>query len=148
MRSSLFLAAIAPVLVAAAPLEAAPSPPTAPKITTLVFSGTGCPNNSGSVKSNTGLLDENISFSFGQLTGDSTDNCQVHLQSSGGTAGWQVAIKDVEYKGHLKLKPGTTLDTFTTVFWSEKAAQTVRSLLFARRVEGVYVNLSTGLAKW
>ncbi|KAF2106908.1 hypothetical protein BDV96DRAFT_590193 [Lophiotrema nucula] len=100
------------------------APPASPRITSLKISGTGCPNDSGSVKSSTGSLGDSASFSFTQLKGDSTDNCEVHIQSTGGSSGWQVAVKEVVYAGNVNLKPGTQLDTFTQVYWSEKAGDT------------------------
>jgi len=117
MRSALILAAIAPALVAAAP-------GVAPKITSLRISGSGCPNDSNSVKASTSVLGDNASFSFSQLSGDSTDNCEIHVQSTGGSQGWQVAVKEVAYSGELTLKPGSQLDTYTQIYWSEKATET------------------------
>ncbi|KAF2270324.1 hypothetical protein CC78DRAFT_508107 [Lojkania enalia] len=120
MRSSMLFAAIAPALVAA---DVA-APASAPKITSLKFSGSGCPNDSGSVKSTSGFLSDAASFTYSQLRGDSTDNCEIHIQASGGSQGWQFAIKEIEWRGNVQLKPGTQLDTITQVFFSEKAADT------------------------
>jgi hypothetical protein len=117
MRSSLFFLAL-PALSFAAP-------PSAPSITKLVFSGTGCPNDSGSVKSDTATLGDNAGVSFSQLKGSDTDNCAVHIQSSGGSAGWQVAVSQITYEGDVNLKGNSQLDTFTQVFWSDNAANTV-----------------------
>lgn len=121
MRSTLLLAVIAPALIAAAP-------GVAPKITSLRISGSGCPNDSGSVKASTGVLGDSASFTFSQLSGDTTDNCEIHVQSAGGSQGWQVAVQAVSYSGDLTLKPGTQLDAFTQIFWSDKAADTVSRL--------------------
>lgn len=118
MRSLLLLSL--PTLIIAAP-------PSAPKITSLVFSGSGCPNDSGSVKSNTAYLGDNVDVSFTELKGESTDNCGVHIQSSGGSQGWQVALKEITYEGNVVLKGASELDTFTQVFWSENAGNTVSS---------------------
>ncbi|KAF2181107.1 hypothetical protein K469DRAFT_590376 [Zopfia rhizophila CBS 207.26] len=117
-RSTLLLAAIAPALVTAAP------PEHVPKVTSLQFSGSGCPSSSGSVHSSEALLGDTQSFTFGQLGSDSTENCEIHLQGSGASSGWQVAIKEVTYKGDVRLKPGTQLDYFTQIFWSDRAADT------------------------
>ena len=106
------------------------SPIASSKITSFKFSGSGCPNDSGSVKSTTGVVGDSIGFTFGQLRGDSTDNCEIHIQSSGGSQGWQVAVKEVTYSGDLHLKSGTQLDAITQAFWSEKAADTVRKMLY------------------
>ena len=118
MRTALFLAAV-PALILAAPDHA-------PKITSLKFSGQGCPNDSGSVKAVYGELGDNPAFRFGQLKGDDTGACELHIQSSGGSQGWQVAVKEVTYEGNVKLSSGSQLDTITSAYWSEHAADTVR----------------------
>lgn len=117
MRSSLFFLAL-PALAYAAP-------PESPKITKLVFSGTGCPNDSGSVKSDTVTLGDSAGVSFSQLKGTDTDNCAVHISSSGGTPGWQVAVKEITYEGDVNLRGHSELDTYTQIFWSENAGNTV-----------------------
>jgi hypothetical protein len=117
MRSSLFFLAL-PALSFAAP----PSPPS---ITRIVFSGTGCPNDSGSVKSDSATLGDSAGVSFSQLKGTDTDNCAVHIQSSGGSSGWQVAVSQITYEGDVNLKGNSQLDTFTQIFWSDNAANTV-----------------------
>lgn len=119
MRSLSLVAAAAPALILAAPEQV-------PKITSLEFSGSGCPNDSGSVKSTSGVLGDTASFTFGQLKGDSTDNCELHIQGTGASQGWQVAVKDVAYRGNVHLAMGSQLDTFTQAFWSDHAADTVR----------------------
>lgn len=121
MRTALLLAAV-PALVLAAPDHA-------PKITSLKFSGPGCPNDSGSVKAVYGELGDGPAFTFSQLKGDDTGNCELHIQSSGGSQGWQVAVKEVTYEGNVKLSSGTQLDTITSAYWSENAADTVWLLL-------------------
>lgn len=122
MRSLLIFAAAAPALVLAAP-------EVPPKITSLKFSGSGCPNNSGSVKSTSGVLGDSATFTFGQLRGDNTDNCEIHIQSTGASQGWQAAVKEVEYQGNVALAPSSQLDTITQTFWSDHAADTVSSCL-------------------
>lgn len=116
MRSTTLLAVVLPLVLAA--------PENQPKITSLKISGSGCPNNSGSVKAREGSLGDYANFEFTQLKGDSTENCEIHVQSSGGSQGWQVAVKEVGYDGHVTLKPGSSLDTFTQAFWSENAGNT------------------------
>jgi hypothetical protein len=117
MRSSLFYLALPALCLAA--------PPTAPKITRLVFSGSGCPNDSNSVKSDSATLGDSAGVSFSQLRGTDTDNCAVHVQSSGGSPGWQVAVKEITYEGDVNLRGNSELDTFTQIFWSENAGNTV-----------------------
>ncbi|KAL6705170.1 hypothetical protein ACN47E_007275 [Coniothyrium glycines] len=106
------------------PLLSLAAPPTAPTITRLVFSGSGCPNDSGSVKSDSSTLGDVAGVSFTQLRGSDTDNCAVHIQSSGATPGWQVAVREISYTGTVNLKAGSELDTYTQVFWSENAGNT------------------------
>jgi hypothetical protein len=120
MRSSLFFLAL-PALSFAAP-------PQSPSITRIVFSGTGCPNDSASVKSDTATLGDTAGVSFTELKGTDTDNCAVHIQSSGGTAGWQVAVSQITYEGNVNLRGNSELDTFTQIFWSDNAANTVSPL--------------------
>ncbi|KAF2677897.1 hypothetical protein K458DRAFT_318418 [Lentithecium fluviatile CBS 122367] len=117
MRSLALLTAALPALIAAAPEHV-------PRITSLRISGTGCPNNSGSVKSTNGVLADTATFTFGQLRGEDTDNCEIHIQSTGASEGWQVAVKEVAYQSNVALKPGSQLDTITSAFWSEAAADT------------------------
>ncbi|EOA83645.1 hypothetical protein ACJQWK_00393 [Exserohilum turcicum] len=104
--------------------QAAAAPPTPPTITRLVFSGTGCPNDSNSVKPDSSILADAASVTYSQLKGSSTDNCGVHIQSSGASPGWQVAVRQAEYVGDVVLKGNSGLDTYTQVFWSENAGDT------------------------
>ncbi|USP77458.1 hypothetical protein yc1106_04732 [Curvularia clavata] len=105
-------------------LVALAAPPTSPTITRLVFSGSGCPNDSGSVKFDSNTLGDTAGIAFSQLKGDSTDNCAVHIQSAGASAGWQVAVRQVDYVGDVVLKGNSELNTFTSIFWSESAGDT------------------------
>jgi hypothetical protein len=125
MRSSLFFLAL-PALSFAAP-------PDSPRITKLVFSGTGCPNDGGSVKSDSATLGDYASVSFTQLKGTDTDNCAVHIQSAGGSPGWQVAVSQITYEGDVNLRGNSELDTFTQIFWSDNAANTVSLLPYILR---------------
>jgi hypothetical protein len=119
MRSSLLLTIALPALALAAP-------PSAPQITQSLFWGRGCPHDSGSVKADSSTLDDTFGVSFKALKGSTTDNCAVHIQSSGASAGWQVAVKEITYEGDVNLKGNSELDTYTQVFWSENAGNTVR----------------------
>lgn len=137
------------------PLLTLAAPPSPPRITSLVFSGTGCPNSSGSVKIDSSTLSDSANVSFSQLTGDSTDNCGIHIQSSGGSAGWQVALSQITYEGNVVLRGNSQLDTYTQVFWSENAGNTVRTaflniiflhagflFLFLSRYQSPYIGLT------
>ncbi|KAH8719302.1 hypothetical protein GQ44DRAFT_742004 [Phaeosphaeriaceae sp. PMI808] len=100
------------------------APPDSPRITRITFSGTGCPNSSGSVRLDSAYLGDNAGVSFNQLKGLDTDNCAVHLQTGGGSDGWQAAVREITYEGDVNLRGNSRLDTYTTVFWSENAANT------------------------
>lgn len=109
--------------VAAESAEAVPAVAT-PHITSIKYSGNGCPNDaqfSGNFN--------NPTVTFKDFTvsspGEKTVNCQVHLQATGASPGWQVAIKKNVVKGHLYLSPGSSLTHYTTIFFSQDAANTV-----------------------
>ncbi|KAI0203767.1 hypothetical protein F4808DRAFT_386670 [Astrocystis sublimbata] len=107
----------------------AAAPVNLPKITSLSYSGSGCPSSSPGVE-RTGGGFEDIGFRLNgfkaSLPGieDSTTNCQVHLQASGCAAGWQVGIQSATVKGHVTLDPGAGVNWFLTSYWSENAAST------------------------
>lgn len=118
MRSLLLLSAAAALALAA--------PDHCPKITSVGFSGSGCPSSvANAVKSLTGDLGDVANFTLSRLKGDSTDNCEIHLQASGGSSGWQVAVQSIAYSGNVQLSAGSQLDTFTQVYWTDHAADTV-----------------------
>jgi hypothetical protein len=114
------------VLLAAASAVAAESVPAnaPPQITSIKFSGNGCtkePKFSGSFNNPTITFPD---FSV-SIPGDKTSNCQAHLQATGASPGWQVAIKKNVVKGYLVLSPGSSFTHFTTIFFSQDAANTV-----------------------
>ncbi|KAF2734788.1 hypothetical protein EJ04DRAFT_436355 [Polyplosphaeria fusca] len=114
--SALLLTVLAPTILA--------SPNPSPRITGYTISGPGCPNDSNSVRASSGNLGDTATFTFSQLRGDDTENCQVHVTSTGGSQGWQFAVKEVSYQANVQLKSGSQLDTFTTVYFSENADAT------------------------
>jgi hypothetical protein len=126
-----FLSNLAVLLAAtsAVAAEAAPAAAT-PKISSISFSGNGCvqdPKFSGSYN------DPKLTFyNFAaSLPGtNQTVACQAHLQATGASLGWQHALSSNVVKGHLVLTPGTTLNYYTTVFFSQDAAKTVSQLLY------------------
>jgi len=104
---------------------AADSPPSLPHITSVQYSGSGCPNNaarSGDFNSPTFKYNN---FAAAYPGTNQTLNCEVHLQASGGSAGWQVALSQVNINGHLVLDPGMNLDYYTQAYYSQDAANTV-----------------------
>lgn len=123
-----FTALLAAVLPAS--LVLADSPPDVPKIRTISYSGNGCikdPKLAG------GLNDPTFTFpnfAASYPGSNQTLNCEVHIQTSGGSAGWQFALKDSWVKGHVVLSPGACLDYYTQVFFSANAAKTVSFIPF------------------
>lgn len=108
-----------------APFAAADSPASQPKITSVQFSGNGCPN-AASMSGSFG--DPTITYNrfAAALPGaNETVNCEVHVEAAGASSGWQVAVSDVTVCGRLSLDPGTQLDYYTTVYYSEDASATV-----------------------
>jgi hypothetical protein len=87
------------------------------------------------VKSDTATLGDTAGVSFTQLKGDTTDNCAVHIQSAGASEGWQVAVRQVDYVGDVNLKGNSGLDTYTQVYWSENAGNTVSGCHHEMEVE-------------
>lgn len=137
MRS--LLALVLPALALAAP-------PKVPEVYDLTFSGTGCPNDSGSVAIDDPYLGDSATLSFSELSGSGTGNCQVHLLSKGASAGWQVAISSIAYEGDVHLRGSSQINTYTTVYWSENAAATVRYPLTDSLLPLTYLQLhSTSL---
>jgi len=114
--------ALVPTLVLAAP-------PSIPTISKLSFSGPGC--TQGSNLKWSGNVDE-LTIRYSEFAarnpGDGTSNCQVHIQTAGGTEGWQYALKSTELKGSVSLDAGATLTVFTSVYFSENAGNTVSTI--------------------
>jgi len=117
-RLAVLITALSPSLV----LSATPS--KIPTISSITFSGSGCPSNPRW----TGTFDDLAIFynNFdAALPGDSKNlNCQVHLQGTGGSPGWQVALKETWVSGTLRLQQGTKLEWVETAFFSQDAART------------------------
>ncbi|AEO70676.1 25426aa1-c760-4bca-a21d-6a7372dfba21 [Thermothielavioides terrestris] len=95
-----------------------------PHITSIKFAGSGCPNNpkfSGSFENGCITYSDFVAVQPGY---NSTLNCQAQIQAAGANPGWQVALKSNTVKGHAVLSPGASLDYYTTVFFSQDAANT------------------------
>ncbi|KAK3329858.1 hypothetical protein B0H66DRAFT_597422 [Apodospora peruviana] len=121
-RFTVLLAAASAALPAS--LAVAESPSSLPRISTITYSGNGCtrdPKLSGDFNDPT--------FSYNNFAAslpgtNQTLNCEVHIQATGASSGWQVALKDNWVKGHLVLDPDTCLDYYTQVYFSQNAAKT------------------------
>lgn len=103
----------------------AAAPPTLPRITSVQYSGNGCPDDAsrkGDFNDPTFRFD---SFAASFPGTGRTVNCEVHVQAAGATAGWQVALSQVNVDGRLVLDPGVGLVYFTQTYFSDDAADTV-----------------------
>lgn len=123
-----FLTRFVLVLEVLYPALAAAGGPAVPRITSVQYSGSGCPNNaarSGDFNNPTFKYSNFAAISPGT---SKTANCEVHVQADGASAGWQVALSQVNVQGHLKLDAGMNLDYYTQTFFSENAGNTVRLL--------------------
>lgn len=119
------------VVVRQQPLLAARDAPSSlPHITSVQYSGDGCPSSAPAVdKSGDGFDDVSFRLNAFAVSGadvySSTANCEVHVRASGASAGWQVGVSDVYVRGRLMLDPGAQMDFYITTFWSQGAANTV-----------------------
>jgi hypothetical protein len=114
------------LLAAVYPLVASETATPTPKITSITYSGSGCasdPKLAGDFNDPT-FTYQDFSLTLSSVE-SRTANCQVHLQASGAGAGWQVALTRNVVKGHVYLTPGDTLNYYTTVYFSQDAANTV-----------------------
>ncbi|KAK8010489.1 hypothetical protein PG990_009454 [Apiospora arundinis] len=131
MHSSLLQLMLLPAVVsgAAVKLVARDGPSSMPHITSVQYSGDGCPSSAPAVDKSGGFDD--LSFRLNAFSVSSADvysstaNCEVHVQASGASAGWQVGVSDVYVRGRLILDPGAQMDFYVTTFWSQSAANTV-----------------------
>ncbi|KAI0008575.1 hypothetical protein F4779DRAFT_641533 [Xylariaceae sp. FL0662B] len=107
------------------------APGELPRIVSVSYSGSGCPSSSPAVDRTTGSGAVEA-FRLNGFKAETTPsastssvNCQVHLQLTGASAGWQVGVGDVVVRGRLVLDPGARLEYYVTSFWSEDAGETV-----------------------
>ncbi|KAH8163586.1 hypothetical protein CIB48_g4673 [Xylaria polymorpha] len=118
-------------LASTIPLSAreAATPGSLPKVTSLTYSGSGCPSSSPGVE-RTGAGFGDIGFQLNSFQASlpsietANTNCQVHMQASSAPAGWQVGIQSATVKGHLVLDPSASVTWYLTSYWSENAGTT------------------------
>ncbi|EGO51976.1 hypothetical protein NEUTE1DRAFT_55917 [Neurospora tetrasperma FGSC 2508] len=107
----------------------AESPAGTPRINSISYSGSGCPQTQARFSGS--LDDPTLTFNHFAIeypnTVNRTANCQVHVQAQGVSAGWQVSVKDTFVDGHVTLDPGATLDYFSTVYFSSSADDSATS---------------------
>ncbi|KAI0176074.1 hypothetical protein GGR52DRAFT_589853 [Hypoxylon sp. FL1284] len=116
------LAAAAPTPEAAVSARDAPSP--SPRVASVSYSGSGCPSSAPAVERSGGFDDMSLRMKAFEATPAASVNCQAHLLIAGSAQGWQVAVRDVSFRGHLVLDPGASLDYYVTSFWSQDADKT------------------------
>ncbi|KAK3938734.1 hypothetical protein QBC46DRAFT_264707 [Diplogelasinospora grovesii] len=112
------------LLAAAAYSSLVTADPATPRITSITYSGNGCPNNPDRSGDFNGPTFAYRRFVAAYPGTNQTVNCEVHIQATGASAGWQVALSDNWIKGHVVLDPGTQLDYWTTSYFSQDAANT------------------------
>lgn len=123
-RFGVLLAAILP-----SSLAVADTPASLPRISSITYSGNGClkdPKLTGDLNSPTFTY---TNFAASSPGTSQTLNCEVHINLSGGSSGWQFAIRENWVKGRVVLPPGGCLDYYTQVFFSQNAGKTVCAYL-------------------
>lgn len=104
------------------------APASLPSISSVSYSGSGCPSASPAVVRSGAFAEPAFrlnGFEAQVPGGTSTVNCQVHVQAEGASSGWQLGLESVTVRGHLVLDPGAALDWYVTSFFSEEAEKTV-----------------------
>jgi hypothetical protein len=108
------------LLAAAATTVSAQSPSQLPSVSGFQTSGsTGC----SAVHSGGDYTAER--WDIKNFSSSSTANCEIHVNSGGGAAGWQVALSYATISGKTTLSSGAELDLYVDYFWSQNAANTV-----------------------
>ncbi|RYP11360.1 hypothetical protein DL765_007790 [Monosporascus sp. GIB2] len=103
-------------------------PASMPHITSVTYSGTGCPSSSPGVVRSGGFAEPAFRLSEFEARapdGAQTVNCQVHVQAAGASPGWQLGLESVTVRGHVVLDPGAAVDYYVTSFFSQDADRTV-----------------------
>lgn len=123
------LSKFALLLAAAAPLALCEDGPAKkPTVSSVSYSGNGCPQQSNSV-TRTGDWDD-LGFKFGQLSADSpgtksTVNCEAHVISAGASPYWQISVSDVTLRGRSSLSSGGSVKAFVQAYWSDAPEKTL-----------------------
>ncbi|RYP43372.1 hypothetical protein DL769_011519 [Monosporascus sp. CRB-8-3] len=73
-------------------------PASMPHISSVSYSGTGCPSSAPGVVRSGGFADP--AFRLGEFEarvpdGAQTEHCQVHVQAAGASPGWQLGLESV-----------------------------------------------------
>ncbi|RYP53892.1 hypothetical protein DL768_001204 [Monosporascus sp. mg162] len=103
-------------------------PANMPHISSVTYSGTGCPSSAPDVVRSGGFAEP--AFRLGGFEarvpdGAQTVHCQVHVQAAGASPGWQLGLESVTVRGHVVLDPGAAVDYYVSSFFSQDADRTV-----------------------
>ncbi|CAK7232134.1 hypothetical protein SCUCBS95973_008160 [Sporothrix curviconia] len=122
-------------------------PPVLPKVTTLSFSGTGCPPGTANATWNTanwsdwivslhGLNLEALAGAHGASSNrpPPSSTCMIHAELSQASPGWQLALEAVSIRGYAALSSGSSLSAAASVAWEETAAAKKASTFTERSV--------------
>ncbi len=111
--------------------DISPEPPVLPDVTSVTFSGSGCPQGSTNVSIPTSSWAD-WTFSLHQFSPEDPDkatsaagrtqNCQVHATLVTKSPGWQLAVRSASMRGFSSLSSGSSLAAFATIFWSQDPA--------------------------
>ena len=105
-----------------------PEPPILPSMSSVSFSGNGCPQGSAEYLDMNSRWNEAV-FALTQFRAEDTaasptertQNCQLHANMVGGAQGWQVAVQSLTVRGFASLSRGSSFTAFGTVYWSQDA---------------------------
>ncbi|KAI3390781.1 hypothetical protein diail_8674 [Diaporthe ilicicola] len=136
MLSELIAAALLPLTALSSPLlqhtvlSTRDLPASAGSVTQFRYSGNGCTQGSNSVTRSGSWITQTYKFSQFEAdtisaTTPSTENCELHFQGAGLSAGWQVSIAEADVTGKLVLAPGAKVNYYWQAYWSDDAADTL-----------------------
>ncbi|KAJ4394449.1 hypothetical protein N0V93_003667 [Gnomoniopsis smithogilvyi] len=123
MLSSLLPTLLLP-LVLANPLHTARATSLG-AVTQFVYSGSGCTQGSNSVAVSSTSTGYTVQvYTFDEFTTSDTQNCELHFQGSGLSAGWQVSLTEFDAVGSAK-GAVSAVWWFWQAYWSDDAADTL-----------------------
>lgn len=136
-------------LAALTPLISAETISIAPKVTSVQTSGNGCARGSVTAKGTLNELNLDYNhFAAASPGRTSTTNCEVFLQSSGATSGYQVAVSALTISGSADLTAGTDAQYIAQVFWQADASNTATFQASSNKNGGVSVRLNSDKLAW
>ncbi|RYO77955.1 hypothetical protein DL764_010159 [Monosporascus ibericus] len=106
-------------------------PASMPHISSVSYSGPGCPSSAPGVVRSGGFAEPAFRLSEFEARvpdGAQTEHCQVHVQAAGASPGWQLGLESITVRGYAVLDPGASVDYYVTSFFSQDADRTVSLL--------------------